>query len=283
MTFDETEPVPVRDLTFDVRTTGPDSGEPVVLLHGFPATSLTWSEVAPVLAEAGLRVVAPDQRGYSPHARPDAVDAYTTAALAQDVVDLADALGLETFHLVGHDWGAAVAWYVAAHHGHRLRTLTAFSVPHLAAYNAALRGDEEAKDKASYIGLLRQEGKAETLLLEDDARRLRAMYQGAVPDQLVDAYVAQLQQPGALTAALAWYRAMTSDLGDLPDVEVPTTYVWSTDDLAIGRSGADACGEHVTADYRYTVLEGTSHWIPEEEPAAAAAAILARVRGTVVP
>ena len=279
MSFDETEAVPVRDLVFDVRTTGPDAGDPVLLLHGFPATSLTWSEVAPVLAEAGLKVVAPDQRGYSPGARPTDVDAYRTDVLAQDVVDLADALGLDTFHLVGHDWGAAVAWAVAAHHGHRLRTLTTFSVPHLAAYNAALREDRDAQERASYIGLLRQEGKAEELLLADDARRLRAMYQGAVPEPLVDAYVERLQEPGALTAALAWYRAMTADLGSLPDVDVPTTFVWSTDDLAIGRAGADACGDHVTADYRYVVLDGVTHWIPESAPAAAAAAILARVRG----
>lgn len=279
MSFDETEAVPVRDLVLDVRTTGPDAGDPVLLLHGFPATSLTWSEVAPVLAEAGLKVVAPDQRGYSPGARPTDVDAYRTDVLAQDVVDLADALGLDTFHLVGHDWGAAVAWAVAAHHGHRLRTLTTFSVPHLAAYNAALREDRDAQERAAYIGLLRQEGKAEELLLADDARRLRAMYQGAVPEPLVDAYVERLQEPGALTAALAWYRAMTADLGSLPDVDVPTTFVWSTDDLAIGRAGADACGDHVTADYRYVVLDGVTHWIPESAPAAAAAAILARVRG----
>ena len=280
MTFDETEAVPVRDLTFDVRTTGPDTGEPVLLLHGFPATSLTWSDVAPVLAEAGLRVVAPDQRGYSPGARPVGVEAYRTEALAQDVVDVADALGLDTFHLVGHDWGAAVAWCVAAHHGERLRSLTTFSVPHLAAYNRALREDADAQERAAYIGLLRQEGKAEALLLEDDARRLRAMYQGAVPERLVDAYVARLQEEGALTAALSWYRAMGADLGGLPDVRVPTTFVWSTDDLAIGRAGADACGDHVDADYRYEVLEGVTHWIPEQEPARAAAAVLARVRAT---
>jgi pimeloyl-ACP methyl ester carboxylesterase len=278
MTFDDTEAVPVRDLTFDVRTTGPDTGEPVLLLHGFPATSLTWSEVAPVLAEAGLRVVAPDQRGYSPGARPDGVDAYRTEVLARDVVNLADALGLDTFHLVGHDWGAAVAWYVAAHHGERLRSLTTFSVPHLAAYNRALREDADAQARAAYIGLLRHEGKAEALLLEDDARRLRAMYQGAVPEPLVDAYVARLGEQGALTAALSWYRAMGAELGALPDVRVPTTFVWSTDDLAIGRAGADACGDHVDADYRYEVLDGVTHWIPEQEPARAAAAILARVR-----
>lgn len=278
MAFSETTAVAVGDLTFDVRLDGPEDGTPVVLLHGFPATSLTWSHVVPSLVDAGLRVVAPDQRGYSPGARPSDVAAYATDRLAQDVVSLADALGLDGFHLVGHDWGAAVAWYVAAHHGHRLETLTAFSVPHLAAYNAALTHDADARERGAYIGLLRQEGKAEEVLLADDARRLRAMYQGAVPADLVDAYVAQLQEPGALTAALGWYRAMTSDLAGLPSVDVPTTFVWSDDDLAIGRAGADACGAHVTGDYRYEVLEGVTHWIPEQAPEAAAAAILARVR-----
>jgi pimeloyl-ACP methyl ester carboxylesterase len=105
------------------------------------------------------------------------------------------------------------------------------------------------------------------------------MYQGVVPQHLVDAYVAQLQEPGALTAALGWYRAMTPELAGLPSVDVPTTFVWSDDDLAIGRAGADACGAHVSADYRYEVLEGVTHWIPEQAPDAAAAAILDRVRG----
>ncbi len=145
MAFSETTAVAIGDLTFDVRIAGPDDGTPVVLLHGFPTTSLSWSSVVPALADAGLRVVAPDQRGYSPGARPAEVAAYATDRLAQDVVSLADALGLDRFHLVGHDWGAAVAWYVAAHHGHRLETLTTFSVPHLAAYNAALAHDADCR------------------------------------------------------------------------------------------------------------------------------------------
>lgn len=278
MPFCETRPVTIGDLTFDVRVDGPEDGPPVVLLHGFPATSLTWSHVVPTLIDAGLRVVAPDQRGYSPGARSTDVAAYATDRLAQDVVDVADALGLGPFHLVGHDWGAAVAWYVAAHHAHRLKTLTTFSVPHLAAYNAALQHDADARERGAYIGLLRQEGKAEEVLLADDARRLRAMYQGAVPAPLVDAYVGRLQEPGALTAALGWYRAMTADLAGLPPVDVPTTFMWSDGDSAIGRAGADACGAHVTGDYRYEVLAGVTHWIPEQAPDATAAAILAQVR-----
>ncbi|WP_286690832.1 FHIPEP family type III secretion protein [Aeromicrobium sp. REDSEA-S38_B2] len=102
---------------------------------------------------------------------------------------------------------------------------------------------------------------------------------GGLAQHLVDAYVAQLQEPGALTAALGWYRAMTPELAGLPSVDVPTTFVWSDDDLAIGRAGADTCGAHVSADYRYEVLEGVTHWIPEQAPDAAATAILDRVRG----
>jgi len=278
MTFDQLQPVDVGGLTFDVRTLGPEDGEPVVLLHGFPETSLSWSAVAPVLADAGFRVIAPDQRGYSPDARPTAVADYAMQHLVDDVLGLADALDVGTFHLVGHDWGAAVSWAIAAHHGDRLRTLTAVSVPHLAAYNAALRGDSDQQERASYIGLMRQEGKAEDVLAEADGRRLRAMYDGKIPATHVDAYVDFFHDREALTGALAWYRAMTAELANLPSVSVPTTYVWSDGDWAIGRASAEACGDHLTGPFEFVELDGISHWIPEEAAGDLAASILERVR-----
>ncbi len=277
MTYDETTPVTVGDLTFDVRMAGAADGEPVILLHGFPENSLSWSGVVPLLVGAGLRVIAPDQRGYSPAARPTGVEAYTTDRLADDVIDLADALGVDTFHLVGHDWGAAISWVIATRHRERLRSLTAVSVPHLAAFGAALRDDADQQQRGSYIGLLRQAGKAERVLLEDDARRLRAMYEGHVRPAQIDSYVAQLSAPGALTAALNWYRAMRSDLGSLPPVTVPTTFVWSDQDPAIGRVAAERCGEFVDADFRFVELTGISHWIPEQDSEVLAEAILARI------
>ena len=279
MTYDDTMPVTVGELTFDVRTLGPEDGTPVVLLHGFPENSLSWTGVAPLLADAGLRVVAPDQRGYSPGARPPDVDDYATDVLAGDVIGIADALGFDTFHLVGHDWGSAVAWVTAARHGARLRSLTAVSVPHLAAYGAALRDDADQQQRASYIQLFREAGKAEHVLLKEDAVRLRAMYLDHVPPAQIESYVAQLSEPGALTAALNWYRAMHADLSSLPPVQVPTTYVWSDQDLAIGRAPAERCGEFVDADYRFVELTGRSHWIPEQAPRELAEAILARVLG----
>ena len=279
MTFDLLQPVTVGDFTFDVRTLGPDDGEAVILLHGFPETSLSWSAVAPVLADAGFRVIAPDQRGYSPDARPAETSAYAMEHLVGDVLGLADALGVDRFHLVGHDWGASVAWVVAARHGERLRSLVAVSVPHLAAYNTALRGDSDQQERSSYIGLMRQEGKAEDVLLQDDGRRLRSMYDGKIPATHVDAYVDFFLDRPALTGALAWYRAMTAALADTPPVSVPTTFVWSDGDWAIGRSSAEGCGEHVTGPFRFVDLNGISHWIPEEAPEDLAAAILDRIRG----
>lgn len=277
MTFDQTTPVTVEEMTFDVRFAGPVTGKPVILLHGFPETSLSWSTVVPLLVAADMRVIAPDQRGYSPGARPTDVADYDTDVLAGDVIGMADALGIDTFHLAGHDWGSAVAWVAAARHAERLRTLTAVSVPHLAAYAAALKGNADQQERASYIGLLRQAGKAEDLLLDDNARRLRAMYGDAVPAEQASAYVEHLSAPGALTAALNWYRAMHADLSALPPVTVPTTFVWSDQDMAIGRVPAEQCGDFVDADYRFVELNGVSHWIPEQVPDALAEAIISRV------
>lgn len=277
MSFDETKPVTVGEMTFDVRFAGPEDGTPVMLLHGFPETSLSWSAVVPLLINAGLRLIAPNQRGYSPGARPPSVADYSTDVLADDVIAIADALGLATLHLVGHDWGGAVAWVVAANHADRLESLTAVSVPHLAAYGAALVGDLDQQQRASYIGLLRQEGKAEHLLLENDGERLLAMYGDAVPAEQAAGYVAHLSEPGALTAALNWYRAMGADLASLPAVTVPTTYVWSDQDTAIGRVPAEQCAQFVDADYRFIELNGVTHWIPEQAPDALAEAIIARV------
>ncbi|MGV9736426.1 alpha/beta fold hydrolase [Rhodococcus aetherivorans] len=273
----ETTHVTLGDLTFDVHVTGPADGTPVVLLHGFPETARSWEAVAPQLAEAGLRVLMPDQRGYSPGARPDGVSAYTIDLLVGDVIGLLDATGLAQAHLVGHDWGAAVAWQVAARHPDRISTLTAVSVPHLAAYGWALREDADQQARAAYIKLLRQEGKAEHVLLEDDARRLRVMYGDRVSPESIDEYVRVLSEPGALTAALNWYRAMTRELSELAPVRVPTTYVWSTEDSALGRVGAERCGEFVDAPYEFVVLDDVSHWVPEEAPDALAKAILARI------
>jgi pimeloyl-ACP methyl ester carboxylesterase len=276
--------VDVGDLTFDVRADGPEDGRPVLLLHGFPETSGCWAAVTPLLTEAGLRTYAPDQLGYSPGARPDDMGAYSTPNLTQVTADLMTALDLGQADVVGHDWGANVAWALAAWHPDRVRSLTAVSVPHPAAYTVAYRTDPEQKERSGYIRLFWQQGKAEEVLLADDARRLRRMLTGGegdngVPAEAIEEYVAVLSAPGALTAALNWYRAMSSS-ERVDRIEVPTTYVWSDGDVAIGRTAAEACANYVTGDYRFVELAGITHWIPEQAPDQVAAAILDRIAST---
>ncbi|UXF65375.1 alpha/beta fold hydrolase [Rhodococcus qingshengii] len=276
MSSTSTYEIPVGDLTFDVLISGPDDGIPLVALHGFPESAASWGKVTPLLTAAGYRVIAPNQRGYSAGARPEGVDAYKIEHLVADVVGLLDALGLSDAHLVGHDWGSAVAWQVAGRHPNRIRSLTAISVPHPTAFGWALREDEDQKQRSSYIGLLRQEGKAEEVLSEDNFRRLRAMFDGQIDPEFADEHIRVLSGEGALTGALNWYRAMTRDFGDIDRTTVPTTYVWSTGDTALGRAGAERCGEFVDAPYEFVMLDGGSHWIPEERAEELAEAILAR-------
>lgn len=267
--------VSVGEFVFEVAMSGPTDGIPVVALHGFPQTNVSWTSVTPGLVGAGCRVIAPNQRGYSPGARPVGVEHYRINHLTGDILGLLDALDLPSAHLVGHDWGAVVAWHLAAEHPDRVRTLTAASVPHSAAFNWAIREDPDQQERSQYFGLLREPEKAERVLVENDAQRLRAMF-GA--QSLDEEYVRHLAVPGALTAASSWYAAMTKEFANLPPVTVPTTYLWSNGDTAIGRAGAERCGEFVDAPYRFVELDGVSHWIPEEAAEVLTAEILARIR-----
>jgi pimeloyl-ACP methyl ester carboxylesterase len=266
-----------RGLTFNVAAGGPEDGDAVLLLHGFPQHAGEWAEVVPSLHAAGLRSYALNQRGYSPGARPSAIQDYRMAECVADAVAVLDALGVDAAHVVGHDWGAVVAWHLAARHPDRVRTLTAVSVPHPAAMAHALSTDSDQRGRSSYMQLFQQADKAEQVLLADDAAALRGMLTGVGAGR-VDAYAEPMREPGALTGALNWYRAMSrADMAGTGSVTVPTTYVWSDGDIAIGRTAAEACAGHVTGDYRFVTLSGVTHWIPDEAPAAVAEAVLARI------
>ncbi|MDM4720273.1 alpha/beta fold hydrolase [Micromonospora sp. WMMA1363] len=267
-----------RGFTFDVRSGGPADGPAVLLLHGFPQHGGEWDDVVPALHAVGLRAYALDQRGYSPGARPAAVEAYRLAELVADAVAGLDALGVEAAHVVGHDWGAVVGWALAAGHPERVRTLTAVSVPHPAAMAHALATDPRQKARSAYMLLFRQPGKAEKALLAFHATGLRWLLSGVGGADRVARYARPMRDPGALTGALNWYRAMSrSDLAAVGPVSVPTTYVWSDRDVAIGRTAAEACAAQVAGDYRFVELTGVSHWIPDQAPAPLTEAILARI------
>src|SRR3954463_14151917 len=227
------------DLVFDVRDSGPADGEPVVLLHGFPQDSSAFDRLGPVLHSAGLRTLAPDQRGYSPGARPQGRPAYVMREVVDDVLALLDAAGLSSAHVVGHDWGGVAAWSLAAWHPWRGRTLTALSVPHPAAMGQAMVHSDQAL-RSSYIGFfqlplvpegvllagggtvlrlgLRQGGSADALVEEEGARVRRAWAGGSVPGRPAS---------GPLPVALKWSRALPCGaLTPVGTVRVPTLHVW---------------------------------------------------------
>jgi pimeloyl-ACP methyl ester carboxylesterase len=252
-------------LVFTARVAG-DGPRTVLLLHGFPQTSRCWAAQLDALAAAGYRAVAFDQRGYSPGARPDAVDAYKPALLVDDVLRVADALGCARVDLVGHDFGGMVAWMVAGHHPDRVATLTVASTPHPAAFRAAYKGGSANQhERSGYMREFRaaERGAIEGSLLADGAAGLRAVYAG-LDAAAVDEYVAVLSQPGAMIAAVDWYRAMSGAASAAtPPAAMPTMYVWSDQDPALGRDAAEATRALVTGEYRFEVLEGVGHWVPE--------------------
>lgn len=265
-------------LTFDVRDGGPRDGAPVVLLHGFPQDSAAWDQVVPLLHEHGLRTLAPDQRGYSPMARPRGRSAYRLRETVEDVVALLDAAGLSSAHVVGHDWGAMVAWALAAWHPERVRTLTAISVPHPGAMARAMVTSNQAL-RSYYMGVFQLPFVPELLLLSRGGTPLRRMLRGGgLSREAAAHYVARMREPGALTAALSWYRAMPLSARDrVGKVRVPTVHVWSTGDTFLGRAGAEATEQFVEAPYRLEVLEGVTHWIPELAAERVAELVLAQV------
>ncbi|MCU1453400.1 MAG: alpha/beta fold hydrolase [Acidimicrobiales bacterium] len=260
-------------LTFDVVDRGPlAAAATVVLLHGWPADASMWDGVAQRLSDAGLRTLAPDQRGYSPGARPAGRAAYALPELVEDVVALADAAGLDRFHLVGHDWGGAVAWSLAATHPDRLASLTVLSTPHPKAVQRSLLGAQLFR--SAYMAFFQVPRVPEAVLLARDAAVGRALLRrSGLSEEVAARYMARLAAPGALSASLAWYRALlarrpTVDMS--APISVPTTYAWSTGDTALGRRAAELTAEHVAGPYRFEVLAGVSHWIPEEVPDVAA-------------
>jgi pimeloyl-ACP methyl ester carboxylesterase len=255
------------DLIFDVRDEGPADGEVVVLLHGYPETKASWDDVIPGLAGAGYRVLAPDQRGYSPRARPAGRRAYVADNLVADVLALADAAGATRFHVVGHDWGGAVAWYCGMWHPERLKTITSLATPHPMALARAMVTSTQFF-RSWYFLFYQLPWLPEWTATSSFGRpRFReTLLRSGLPEQKLDAYMAVLDEPGAMPAAINWYRAVpfTPPARQAP-VSVPTLYVYGARDFALGQRAADLTARYVTGPYRYERLDAT-HWMPEEVP-----------------
>ena len=258
--------VGLGDLVFDVRMAGPPDEETVILLHGFPQTSYEWRHQIRALAVAGFRAIAPDQRGYSPGARPPEVADYGISLLVRDVLALADAVGSGRFHIVGHDWGGWVAWAVAVLAPDRVITANPVSVPHPDAFARVLNDPTSAQAQASsYFDVFAQPD-SEDAFLANDQMMLRRVFTG-IEAEAADEYLRVVGSKAALGAALNWYRANLDDIRQGPalgPVEVPTMFTWSDGDPVITIEGAQLSVEYVTAPYRFEILEGVNHWIPDQ-------------------
>lgn len=267
-------------LTFDVVDSGPVDGTPVVLLHGFPQRATMWAGVVGLLHEAGLRTFAPDQRGYSPGARPRSRFAYRPRSLARDVVALIDAIG-QPVHLVGHDWGAAVAWATAGHFPQRLRSLTTISVGHPAAYIGSLLSSDQLL-RSCYIAVFQLPWLAERSLREPGGWGERLVRSWGMTDEMYEQYQREVVAAGAVRGSLGWYRSLPvspfSDLRLLASTRVPTTFIWGENDRPVGPAQALRTARHVAADFDFVSLRGTGHWVVEECPSEVARAITRRVR-----
>jgi pimeloyl-ACP methyl ester carboxylesterase len=239
------------------------SGAPVLLVHGWPDSAYLWRHQIPFLAGHGFRVIAPDMRGFGRSSRPSAVGDYTLVKAVSDMAELLDAFGVESAHVVGHDWGAAVAWLTAIFQPDRVKKLVVLSVGH-PGVRWSLRQDE----MAWYQLFFQFEGIAEATIAYDDWAWLRRFSRG---DGDLERYLQDLSRPGALTASLNWYRAnlaprMPGAVLEVPPVRVPTLGVWSTKDHYLDGERMQESGAFVQAPWRHEVIEGASHWIPLDAP-----------------
>ena len=269
--------IEVGGFVFDAIAAGPPTGEPVMLLHGFPSTSHQFEHQVRALGAAGYYAVAPDQRGYSPRARPAMVEQYSMQYLVEDVIAMADQLGFGRFHLVGHDWGANVTWAVGGNHPERLITLNPISVPHpLAFTQALLNSDSDQAQRSSYITFF-QTPNSQDVLLTNDAQLLRDIYTG-VNEEDIDVYLEALGTPEALSAALNWYRALNfgSSLV-VGQIGLPTLFIWSDEDAALGPDGAMFTVNFVDGPYKLEILEGVNHWVTDITPEAVSQLLLEHI------
>ena len=256
--------VSVDELTFTCRVSGMENdGGAVILLHGFPETSRMYYDLIPVLVSEGFKVVAPDQRGYSPGARPSKISDYSIDKLSQDVIDIADAFQFEKFHLIGHDWGSAVGWVTVAFHSERVISWTALSVPHLDAFFKAMNNNPEQQRKSQYIKFFKKPILPEFYFSIFGYKYLKDIWRKSSKEE-IEKYLEVFKQKGALKSSLNWYRAnMKNDDKSIGDIAAPTLIIYGLKDMAIGEESVDESVKYLKGYYKIEKLE-TGHWLIQE-------------------
>ena len=220
------------------------------------------------LSAEGYYCIAPDQRGFSPQARPEKVKDYAIEFLAEDVIGIADAFGIKNFQLVGHDWGSAIGWAVVAFHPERVKSWTAMSVPHLKAFSDAIRFDKKQKKMSQYMAFFQWRGIPEWFLLKKDRLNLRKTWKKSSPEELQE-YLDVIGNKPALKSTLGYYRAnykllkKGQKMDNYLEVKTPTLMIWGKKDIAIGRTSVEGTAQYMKGDYQYVELDA-GHWLMQE-------------------
>ena len=271
----------VNGMTFKCRVAGDPANEPVLLLHGWPETSHLWIELMEKLSAEGYYCVAPDQRGFSPEARPTKVKEYGIEILAGDAVALADAFGMKKFHLIGHDWGSAIGWAEVALYADRIKSWSSMSVPHVKSFSDAIRFNKKQKKMSRYMSIFQLRGIPEWFLLKKDRANLRITWKKSSPEQLQD-YLDVIGNRPALKATLGYYRANLKTLkkgkgiGTYGNVSTPTIFIWGNKDIAVSREAAEGTEQYMKGPFEFIELKA-GHWLMQEAFEQCATPILAHL------
>lgn len=256
--------VKTKDFIFTCRVGGMENDkETIFLLHGFPETSRMWNGLIKVLENEGYRIIAPDQRGYSKGARPSKVSDYTIDKLSEDIIDIANAFNIDRFHLVGHDWGSAVGWYIVSKYSDRIITWSALSVPHLDAFVYSMRNDKTQKKKSEYIKFFNKPIIPEIYFKIFSYRNLRKIWKESSESEIIS-YLETFKQRRALKSALNWYRAnFKNDKSVIGDIFIPTLMIYGINDMAIDVISVDNSEKFFKGKYRIEKLN-SGHWLIQE-------------------
>ena len=253
------------NLIFTCRVAGlENTGGTVILLHGWPETSKMWSKLLPFLSSKNYRVIAPDQRGYSKGARPLKVKDYSAHKLAQDIINIADSFGAKKFHLVGHDWGSGIGWYLSAFNKNRILSFSALAVPHLDAFGDAILNDKIQKKKSEYVKFFRIRFLPEIYFKKSNYANLKRIMWTSSDKEEIESYLSVFSQKNALKTALHWYRATNlSSPTKIGDIHVPTLMIYGKKDKAVGEKAVDETEKYIKAPY---TLKKTnlSHWLIQD-------------------
>jgi pimeloyl-ACP methyl ester carboxylesterase len=268
-----TRNIKINDLEFDCIVAGDEQYELVIFLHGFPETSFMWREIIKKTANLGFYCVAPNMRGYSKNACPNGVENYAIKHLREDITNIANYLNKTNFHLVAHDWGAAIGWNLVYNNQQRIISYTALSIPHNTAFGTAMKADKVQQKMSVYITEFLTPEKPELEFQKDNFKSIKSMWNKSSNEE-IENYLSVFKRKASLTAAINYYRANVGSGKNekIGDITVPTLFIWGKNDEVVGRFAAENNYKYVKGDYTFLALDA-GHWLVQSKYTEVEAAI----------